>query len=231
MPNRGRCAPVCLCGALHTATVATIARSAWQLVSGRVPSDDSERWVVVAHELAITCRLNISGVAIDDETRKANPHPSSTDRKSWPGGAARQDIDIRGIAMRRDGTPHLISPCAWRLRGQDEKRSFVPTSRRQAGHGDEGGAKAEEKQCQKQTVCPWRQPRLEEYRRVEPPSTRGFARQAYSGMPEASQDEKATVANPIALPSTASADSVEGRAPPLKILPRDGSRACVRGDG
>lgn len=35
-------------------------------------------------------------------------------------GAARQGIDIRGFAMRRDGTPHLISEYAWLLRGQDE---------------------------------------------------------------------------------------------------------------
>lgn len=97
----------------------------------------SERWVVVADELAITCRLNISGVAIDDETRKANPHSSPTERKSWPGGAARQDIDIGGIAMRRDGAPHLISACAWLLRGQDENAHRANVS--QAARTRRGG--------------------------------------------------------------------------------------------
>jgi hypothetical protein len=68
--------------------------------------------------------------------------------------------------------------------------------------------------------------------RVEPTATRGFARQAYSGMPEASQGEKAAVAShPVTLASTASADSVEGRAQPLTILPRDGSRALFRRGG
>ncbi len=82
--------------------VATIAKSAWQLVSGRVPSDDSERWVGRSPWAGDHVQINISGVTIDDETRRAKSSPCLVEGRASP-------LTI----LPRDGSRALVRGGGW----------------------------------------------------------------------------------------------------------------------